>query len=229
MKALNVIPAPFSSYVYFHGDVMHFYGAERTKHMFPMRSFLDTGLRPTDASDYTASPADPMMWLRSQLTRMDMKGNVWGGNQRITLEEALRCGTINGAYASFEENIKGTLEPGKLADLVVLTKDPFKTRSHRRLRKFPWNAPWPVASGCTNRNQSARYTWLSGDGRCMKYRDLGRTGWKVSEISFGAWAIGGAWGNVPESDALGALNQAIDSGVNFIDTADVTAEAAANA
>jgi len=55
----------------------------------------------------------------------------------------------------------------------------------------------------------------------MKYRDLGRTGWKVSEISFGAWAIGGAWGNVPESDALGALNQAIDSGVNFIDTADV--------
>jgi aryl-alcohol dehydrogenase-like predicted oxidoreductase len=55
----------------------------------------------------------------------------------------------------------------------------------------------------------------------MKYRDLGRTGWKVSEISFGAWAIGGAWGNVPESDALGALNQAIDCGVNFIDTADV--------
>jgi aryl-alcohol dehydrogenase-like predicted oxidoreductase len=55
----------------------------------------------------------------------------------------------------------------------------------------------------------------------MKYRVLGRTGWKVSEISFGAWAIGGAWGNVPESDALAALNQAIDSGVNFIDTADV--------
>jgi aryl-alcohol dehydrogenase-like predicted oxidoreductase len=55
----------------------------------------------------------------------------------------------------------------------------------------------------------------------MKYRALGRTGWKVSEISFGAWAIGGAWGSVPEADALAALNQAIDSGVNFIDTADV--------
>ena len=55
----------------------------------------------------------------------------------------------------------------------------------------------------------------------MNYRSLGRTGWKVSEISFGAWAIGGAWGDVPESDALAALNQAIDSGVNFIDTADV--------
>lgn len=127
MKVLNVIPAPFSAYVYFHGDVMHFYGAERTEHMFPMRSFLEAGLRPTDSSDYTASPADPMMWLRSQLTRADMKGNLWGTNQRITLEEALRCGTIHGAYASFEENIKGSIEPGRLADLVVVAHDPFKT------------------------------------------------------------------------------------------------------
>ena len=55
----------------------------------------------------------------------------------------------------------------------------------------------------------------------MNCRPLGRTGWNVSEISFGAWAIGGAWGNVPEKDALAALHQAIDSGVNFIDTADV--------
>ena len=55
----------------------------------------------------------------------------------------------------------------------------------------------------------------------MKYRPLGRTGWNVSEISFGAWAIGGAWGEVSENDALGALRKAIDSSVNFIDTADV--------
>jgi aryl-alcohol dehydrogenase-like predicted oxidoreductase len=55
----------------------------------------------------------------------------------------------------------------------------------------------------------------------MKYRPLGRTGWNVSEISFGAWAIGGAWGQVSEADALDALHAAIDQGVNFIDTADV--------
>lgn len=55
----------------------------------------------------------------------------------------------------------------------------------------------------------------------MKYRPLGRTGWMVSEISFGAWAIGGSWGQVSEKEALAALNQAVDSGVNFIDTADV--------
>lgn len=55
----------------------------------------------------------------------------------------------------------------------------------------------------------------------MNYRQLGRTPWKVSEISFGAWAIGGAWGNVSDDESLGALNKAIDCGVNFLDTADV--------
>ncbi len=55
----------------------------------------------------------------------------------------------------------------------------------------------------------------------MNYRPLGRTGWTVSDISFGAWAIGGAWGQVSETDALAALHKAVDSGVNFIDTADV--------
>lgn len=55
----------------------------------------------------------------------------------------------------------------------------------------------------------------------MNYRSLGRTGWKVSEISFGAWALGAGWGYVSEADALDALHAAVDEGVNFIDTADV--------
>jgi len=55
----------------------------------------------------------------------------------------------------------------------------------------------------------------------MQYREFGRTGWKVSAIGFGAWAIGADWGNVSESDATGALETALDNGVNFIDTADV--------
>src|ERR1700693_4277445 len=55
----------------------------------------------------------------------------------------------------------------------------------------------------------------------MRYRTLGRTGWKVSEISFGAWAIGGTWGAVDDRASLAALHRAIDLGVNFIDTADV--------
>ena len=55
----------------------------------------------------------------------------------------------------------------------------------------------------------------------LSKRKFGRTGWNVSEIGFGAWAIGGSWGGVAEDDAKAALNAALDSGVNFIDTADV--------
>src|SRR5277367_5549493 len=55
----------------------------------------------------------------------------------------------------------------------------------------------------------------------MKYRTLGRTGWKVSEISFGAWAIGGSWGSVNDDESMATLHRALDSGINFFDTADV--------
>jgi predicted amidohydrolase YtcJ len=129
MKALNAIPVPFSCYTYFHGDVMHFYGQDRLEHMFPMRDFLAAGLRPTDSSDYTASPSEPMMWLESETTRSDMQRHVWGANQRISVEQAIQCGTLNGAYASFEEKLKGSIEPGKLADLLVLGKDPFRVEA----------------------------------------------------------------------------------------------------
>src|SRR5512139_2852142 len=55
----------------------------------------------------------------------------------------------------------------------------------------------------------------------MQYRELGRTGWKVSTVSFGAWAIGGTWGNVDDDESFAALNRALDRGVNLFDTADV--------
>jgi predicted amidohydrolase YtcJ len=126
IKALGAIPTPFSTYAYYHGEKMKEYGAERVNHMFALRSFIDAGIRPTQASDYPPGPFEPMMALQSEVTRTDMKGNVWGPQQTITLEEAIRVGTINGAYASYEENLKGSIEAGKLADLVVLGRDVFK-------------------------------------------------------------------------------------------------------
>jgi predicted amidohydrolase YtcJ len=125
MKALGAIPTPFSTYVYYHGEKMRYYGAERLNHMFALRSFIDAGIRPTQASDYPPGPFEPMMALQSEVTRTDSNGNLWGPKQRITIEEAIRVGTLNGAYASYEENIKGSIEAGKLADLVVLGRDPF--------------------------------------------------------------------------------------------------------
>jgi len=126
MKALGAIPTPFSTYAYYHGEKMKEYGAERVNHMFALRSFIDAGIRPTQASDYPPGPFEPMMALQSEVTRTDMKGNVWGPQQKITLEEAIRVGTMNGAYASYEEHLKGSIEAGKLADLVVLGRDVFK-------------------------------------------------------------------------------------------------------
>jgi len=126
MQALSVIPTPFSTYVYYHGEKMRYYGKERLEHMFALRTFLDAGLRPTQASDYPPGEFPPMMALQSEVTRTDMDGNVWGASLRISVEEAIRVGTINVAHASYEERLKGSIEPGKLADLVVLGRDPFR-------------------------------------------------------------------------------------------------------
>ena len=124
MAALGVIPTPFSTYVYFHGEKMVEYGEERLGSMFALRSFLDAGIRATLASDYPPGPFEPMMALQSMVTRTDITGKPWGLRQKISVEEALRVTTINGAYASFEEHLKGSLEIGKLADLTVLGRNP---------------------------------------------------------------------------------------------------------
>jgi len=136
MAALGVIPTPFSTYVYFHGEKMREYGAQRLERMFALRSFLDAGVLATLASDYPPGPFEPMMALQSAVTRRDMRGTVWGASQRVTVEEMLRIATLHGARASFEEHVKGSLTPGKLADLVVLGRDP-RTESPDTLVTIP--------------------------------------------------------------------------------------------
>jgi predicted amidohydrolase YtcJ len=85
IKAQGVIPAPFSSYVYYHGEKMKEYGAERLNSMFALRSFLDAGVRATMSSDYPPGPFEPMMFLQSAVTRTDVKGNVWGPKQKVNV------------------------------------------------------------------------------------------------------------------------------------------------
>lgn len=126
IAALGAIPNPFSTYVYYHGEKMREYGAERLNRMFAVKSFLDAGIRVTQTSDYPPGPFEPMMALQSSVTRTDIKGNVWGPDQKVSIEQAIRVGTLHGAYASYEEDRKGSLEAGKLADLVVLGRDPIK-------------------------------------------------------------------------------------------------------
>ena len=74
---------------------------------------------------FAFNPMQQPFWRNfGLLTRTDIRGTTWGASQRITFDEALRVLTVNGAYASFEERLKGSLSVGKLADLVVLANDP---------------------------------------------------------------------------------------------------------
>lgn len=118
------IPTPFYTYIYFHGEKWVAYGEEKMKMMFAHRSFLDYGIPVAAASDYTPAPFEPLMALQSMVTRKDMSGRLWGPNQKITMDEALQVCTINAAHAGFEESLKGSITAGKLADFVVLEKDP---------------------------------------------------------------------------------------------------------
>jgi predicted amidohydrolase YtcJ len=69
------------------------------------------------------------MALQSMVTRKDFSGNVWGPKQRVSLDEALTIATLNGAYASHEENVKGSITAGKYADFVMLEKDPHEVNA----------------------------------------------------------------------------------------------------
>ena len=124
IKRAGVVPAPFYTYAYYHGNKWGDYGEEMMEWMFAHRSFLDHGIPVAPASDFTPGPFEPMMAIQSMVTRKDVQGRVWGPSQRISVAEAMRICTMNGAYASFEENIKGSLTPGKLADIVILDSDP---------------------------------------------------------------------------------------------------------
>lgn len=124
IKAAGVVPAPFYTYAHYHGNKWAEYGEDMMESMFAHRSFLDYGIPVAPASDFTPGPFEPLMAIQSMVTRKDTQGRVWGPSQRISVSEAMRICTVHGAYASFEEDIKGSLAPGKLADLVILDKNP---------------------------------------------------------------------------------------------------------
>jgi predicted amidohydrolase YtcJ len=131
MKALGAVPAPFTTYAYYNTDKFHFYGEERMKHIMAYRSFFDNGIRAAAGSDFGPGPFAALMGIQGMVTRTGWNSETWGPNQRITVDEALQVNTINGAYNSHEEVIKGSITPGKLADFVVLADDPHTMKQER--------------------------------------------------------------------------------------------------
>jgi predicted amidohydrolase YtcJ len=123
IKALGAVPALFTSYAYYNSDKFHFYGEDFMKRCMAFRSFLDAGVVVAAGSDFNPGPFDPRMGIQGMVTRTGWNGETWGANQRVTVDEALRINTLNGAYNSREEAIKGSITPGKLADFVVLADD----------------------------------------------------------------------------------------------------------
>ena len=101
---------------------------ERAKGTYAFRSLLDAGAPLAFGTDWTVAPLNPMEGLKAAVTRQTLDGkhpNGWVPEQKITLEEAIRAYTVGSAYAEFQEQVKGSLAPGKLADVVVLDRDIF--------------------------------------------------------------------------------------------------------
>jgi len=101
-------------------------GPDRVRGAYAWRSIIQTGAHLPLSSDFPGETLNPFHGIYAAITRQDASGNPSGGwypEQRLTLEEALRGYTLEGAYAEFEESAKGSIEEGKLADLIVISGD----------------------------------------------------------------------------------------------------------
>jgi predicted amidohydrolase YtcJ len=123
IKALNLVIAPHS-YIYEHGDKLENFGAARWNWMLANRSLVDQGTVVAGNSDYPISAARPLLRIHDMVNRTSAEGKVYGPNQCCTVDQALRAFTLGSAYAEFAEDQKGSIEAGKLADFVVLDRDP---------------------------------------------------------------------------------------------------------
>ena len=126
MKALGVLPSFFVLHTYYWGDRHRdiFMGPDRAARMSPTRSSIERGLRFTIHCDTPVVPMDPLLLVWSAVNRVSTGGQVIGAAERITPMQALRAVTIDAAWQSFEEDTKGSIEPGKFADLVILAENP---------------------------------------------------------------------------------------------------------
>ena len=128
MKALGIIPSFFSMHTYYWGDWHRdeTLGKERAYRISPTVSALERNMIFTEHHDAPVAFPDALRVLHSTVNRVSRSGDVIGPDQRVSAYIALRSITAWAAYQAFEEEMKGTLTVGKLADLVILDKNPLK-------------------------------------------------------------------------------------------------------
>ncbi|AFL80284.1 putative TIM-barrel fold metal-dependent hydrolase [Aequorivita sublithincola DSM 14238] len=126
-KKYNMEPSFFTNHAFFWGDEhVKNLGKERADFLSPMASAIRIGLKPTNHSDATVTPVNPLFTIWSAVNRVSRSGATIGESEKITPYQALQAITTNAAYEFFEEDSKGSLLEGKLADFVILEKNPLK-------------------------------------------------------------------------------------------------------
>ena len=135
IRALGVVVSAQDHLYLAAPSMAKYWGRERAEQVTPVRTFLDERLLVAAGTDSPVIPYNPFWSMYHFITRDTISDGVYGANQRITREEALRLYTINNARLTFEENIKGSIEAGKLADLVILSAD-FLTVPEREIQSI---------------------------------------------------------------------------------------------
>ena len=132
IRDLGVIPNFFPNHVYYFGDRHRdrFLGPDRVTHLDPIGSAIQAGIKPLLHSDCPVTPVNPLFCIQNAIARVTSSGKVLTEVERVATREAISMMTVNAAYGAFEENVKGSLEIGKLGDLVVLDHDPFQEAAH---------------------------------------------------------------------------------------------------
>ncbi|MGM8887912.1 amidohydrolase, partial [Psychrobacter sp. 1U2] len=124
-KKYNMLPSFFTNHAYFWGDVhVKNLGEARANFLSPLATADKMGLKFTNHSDDTVTPVDPLFAVWSAVNRTARSGQIIGRDERVSPYQALKATTSHAAYEYFEEDSKGTLTPGKLADLVILDANP---------------------------------------------------------------------------------------------------------
>jgi predicted amidohydrolase YtcJ len=137
MQRLGIVPIPNPAFFYEFGEGYKKNYGDRVEHMFPLGDYAERGILAASGSDAPVTVPNPMRGIYCAVTRKTGSGEGVGLSQRTTLLRAIRSFTLNGAYASFEEDRKGSIEPGKLADLVVLDGSILSARSEELLSTRP--------------------------------------------------------------------------------------------
>ncbi|MFZ9347886.1 MAG: amidohydrolase [Arenimonas sp.] len=126
-KKTGLLPSFFTNHVYYWGDIhLANLGIQRGEYISPLRSAMDKGIRASNHTDAIVTPIDPMFLLWTSVNRLTRSGRILGANERVTPFQGLQAITGNAAYMYREEATKGTLEVGKLADMVILESNPLK-------------------------------------------------------------------------------------------------------